>query len=403
MLVLAIWNYFRGYVIIKIEGLALEKFINMCIARGIYLWDIRRINYTTLEAKVGIQGFKILRKLTRRAGCKVYISKKNGYPFWFSKMKKRKMLLMGAFFSFILLMVISSFVFKVDIVGNEMVSDEEIITILEDSGLRPGSNRYFINIREIENNLLVQIHELAWVGIELKGINAKVEIVEKTPSPQRISKDIPCDVVARKEGVIERVIARNGDALVEKGDIVSEGDLLITGIIERPKMETPLYVHAYGEVYARTYYEHNKSMDLVKVHKEKTGEMFTRTIVKIGDMEIALSRGDHPYEVYILEKTSKKPIQWRNKGLPVEIITEEYYQAIEREEELDLEKTKGMLHEEMLEEILQQIPKDLEISNSKTSFLVKGNLLKGNVIIEVVEDIAQQKQLQVEKLQFEED
>lgn len=40
MLVLRLWNYLRGYVIILIEGIFLEKFINICTRRKMYLWDI---------------------------------------------------------------------------------------------------------------------------------------------------------------------------------------------------------------------------------------------------------------------------------------------------------------------------------------------------------------------------
>lgn len=398
MLILKLWNYLRGYVIIKIEGLALEKFINMCIVRDIYLWDIKRINYTTLEAKIGIKSFKNTCKVARKVGCKIYISRKNGYPFWLSKIRKRKMLIFGAFFSLIFLLVLSSFIFTIQVVGNETVEKGRIIGALEESGFTIGMNRYFLDLREIENNLLLNIQELAWVGIEIRGIHAKIEVVEKIIPPLKIQKNIPCHVVARKSGVVEKIIARNGDSIVEKGDIVVPGDILITGIIEREGMEGPLYLHAYGEVYAKTYYEAVKVVNLIRITKKKTGERITRKIIKLGDMEIALNKGENPYKVYILEKKSKKPIQWRNKELPVEVITEEIYEAVEIKEKLDIEKEKKILHETLIEEVLEKIPEGLEILNSNTEFIVKDNMLQGNVIIEVLEDIGEQ-----EKLLYEED
>ena len=51
MLSIKIWNYFRGYVIIRVEGLTLEKFLNLATNKDIYLWDIERIEYTVIEAK----------------------------------------------------------------------------------------------------------------------------------------------------------------------------------------------------------------------------------------------------------------------------------------------------------------------------------------------------------------
>ena len=188
MLVLNIWNYLRGYVIIRVEGLALERFINRCIAKGIHLWDIKRINYTTLEVKVGIKGYKTLRKITRRLGCKVYIEQKNGYPFWFNKMKRRKMLIMGAFFSLTLLLFLSSFIFIIEVSGNDRILEEDIIKTLDTYGFRVGVNRFFVDLRELENNLLIEIDELSWIGIEINGIMAKIEVVEKTSPPPKSRK-----------------------------------------------------------------------------------------------------------------------------------------------------------------------------------------------------------------------
>lgn len=403
MLILRLWNYFRGYVIIRIEGLSLERFINMCIAKGIYLWDIQRLDYTTMEAKVGVKGFKGMRRLARRSGCKIHISKKHGYPFRAHKLKKRKMLLMGAFFSCIVLIITSTFVFTIDVVGNEKVSDEEILEVLEEAGFTNGVNRYFIDLKDIEDTAMMKIHDLAWIGIEIKGIRARVEVVEKVTPPPVVKKDEPCDVIAKKNGVIEEVIARNGDAVVKKGDIVSKGDLLITGKITRETLETPLYVHAYGEVYAKTYYEASKSKKLVEIKKKKTGEVYTRKIFRVGQLELSLSRGEVPYPVYILEKNVKAPLRWRNKGLPVEIIEEDYYKAVEIEEKLNLDEVKKDIHDALVQELMKKIPDDAEILNTKVDFEVKDKILYGNITIEALEDIAVQTKLEIEKLEIEED
>ena len=395
MLILRLWNYMRGYVIIKIEGLSLEKFINACVQKGIYLWEIKRINYTTMEAKVGIKGFKILKKLSRKCGCRVYISKKNGYPFWAHKVKKRKMLLMGAFFSCLLLMIASSFIYSINIVGNDRVSSEEIISALEDVGLKAGANKYFVDLRDIENRLLIELHDLAWVGIELKGVYAKVEVVEKVPVPEKVEKDIPCDVVSTKNGVIEKVIARNGDAVVKKGDIVSKDDLLITGIIKRENMPNILYVHSYGEVYAKTYYETTKSMSSIETKQEKTGNQHKKYMIKIGSMELSIGGGQIPFTTYITEKSIKSPFFWRNKDFPVEVIVEEYFEVNETQINLNIDEVKKAIHSEAVIELGNEIPADGEILNSNIDFYQADDIIYGNMIIEVLENIALQKKIEL--------
>lgn len=395
MLVLKLWNYFRGYVNIKVEGLALERFINMCIAKGIYLWDIRRINYTTLEAKISIEGFKELRKIVRRAGCRVSINRKNGYPFWIHKLKKRKMLLAGAFFCFLILIFSSTFIFSVEVVGNEKLEKNQLLSSLQNLGLRPGANRYFLNLKDIETQLILDTEEIAWVGIEITGIKARVEVVEKILAPDKIHKDIPCNVVAAKNGVIEKIIARNGDAVINEGDVVVKGDILISGVVKREYMEDNMLVHSYGEVYARTYYETSESKSLIETKKEKTGEKLVKKKFNIGSLELSLNNTDIPYNNYIVEKKSKKPFQWRNKGLPVEIITEEYYEVNQFESRIDENQAKSDIHKEAIDKLLEEIPLDAEILNTQIDFTIQNDVLYGKVIIEALENIAEQKILQM--------
>ncbi|KAB3533255.1 sporulation protein YqfD [Alkaliphilus serpentinus] len=392
MLILRLWNYFRGYVIIDIEGLNLERFINSCIENNIYLWNIKRLSYTKIEAHVGIRGFKALRRLSRKTGCRVSIATKFGYPFWAHRLKKRKMLIAGAFFSLIVVIVASSFIYSVDVVGNEKVDEESLRSALVRMGLKPGSNRYAVDLREIENQILIEFNELAWVGIELKGIYAKVEVVEKYIQERVIDKNNPCNVVAKKNGVIDQVIAKNGDSVVKEGDIVVAGDLLISGVVSRENMD-PTFLHAYGEVLARTYYEKVITRELTIIKKEKTGEKSTVTRIGIGKLKLSFGDSEVPFGNYILEKNMKRPTIWRNIRLPVEIIKEEYFEAMDIEEKLDIEVVKEEIHQEAIDYLMGEIPEEAEILNTFIDFKEVGDQIQGKFTIEVLEDIALQEKI----------
>ena len=36
-----LWNYLHGYVIIKITGFSVERFINLSVLNGVFMWDIK--------------------------------------------------------------------------------------------------------------------------------------------------------------------------------------------------------------------------------------------------------------------------------------------------------------------------------------------------------------------------
>ena len=75
-----LWNFLKGYVVIRVDGLSLEKFINITVSRGIYLWGIKRQSYTSLTAKISISGFRQLRGISRKVRCRVRIVDKRGLP-----------------------------------------------------------------------------------------------------------------------------------------------------------------------------------------------------------------------------------------------------------------------------------------------------------------------------------
>lgn len=393
MLVVKLWNFFRGYVVIKIEGLRLEKFINYAISRGIYLWDIVRIDYTTLEAKVGLEGYKELRHIVKRAGCKVRIREKIGYPFFMHKIRARKMFTIGFIVSICIILCTTSFIWNIEITGNNKILREDIEKYLTDLGLYEGVFKYKLDIDDIENNMMIQMKNLAWVGIQIQGTKAIVEIVENVDPPQKIPKNMPCDIVARKKGVIEKLIAKNGDAIVMKGDIVEKGETLITGIITREGLDSR-YVHAFGEVFARTYYEENDEISLKKIRKIKTGNKFVRRIIKIGNNQIILSLGEIPYNNVIIEKKNKSLSNWRKIKIPVEIIIEEYYEAIDQKEILDKNTAKKALREKMTVNLVKKMPENIKVLNQDIKFIEEKDNIKAKLTMEALEQIGTQQKIQ---------
>ncbi len=387
-----LWNFFRGYVVIRIEGLSLEKFINYAIARGIYIWDIVRLDYTTLEAKTGLRSYKKLRSVIKKSGCRIKIYEKIGYPFFMHKIKTRKMMLLGAILCLFLIFTASSFVWDIEIFGTSSISRREIETYLDRMGLHIGAYKYQLDLQNIENEMMIQIDQLAWIGIEMKGTKAIIQIVEKVSPPPRIPMDISCNIVAKKNGVIEKVVAKNGNENVQKGDIVKTGHVLISGIIAKEGQETR-YVHALGEVYAKTYYEENDEMDTVVTRKVRTGNVFKRKIFRFQNNELILSTKAVPYTNYLMETRKKSLPSWRNIQLPVEIIFEEYYEVFDEVEVIDKEIVKQALREKILVKILNKIPEGIPILNHDLQYQEQNTKIKVRMIIETLEEIGEQQKL----------
>ena len=83
-------NYILGYVNILVEGFFTERFINTCINKNIFLFNIKRDKSTIIYANVGIFDFKNVVKIAKQSKCRVKIQRKSGLPFLFNRYKKRK-------------------------------------------------------------------------------------------------------------------------------------------------------------------------------------------------------------------------------------------------------------------------------------------------------------------------
>ena len=100
----------KGYLVIRLCGPYPERVINMAMSRGIGIWDIIQEKEGCLLFKIRLGGFKALRFLVRRTGCRMRIVRKRGLPFIIRRAGKRKVLVLGAVFFCLVLYVFNTFV-----------------------------------------------------------------------------------------------------------------------------------------------------------------------------------------------------------------------------------------------------------------------------------------------------
>lgn len=387
LLLIRIWNYFRGYVIIKIEGLTLEKFINLAIAKNIILWDITRIDYTTLKAKVSVAGFKELRDIVQKVGCRVNVIEKKGYPFFINKFKYRKMLAIGSVLSISLIIFLTSFIWNIDIVGNERIKDEEIINVLESLKIREGVSKRAARDIDISNALLLSIQDLAFANVQIQGTKMIVEVKERELVQVELKDDVPCNILASKKAIIEKVIVKNGKGLVSKGDIVKEGQILITGVINSETLESPLLVHSEGSIIARTIYTEKIEEPIVKTIDDETGNTFTTREIIIGKKRIQLMNGEIPFKDYVEVEKIKEIGDLGIIKLPIVTIQHTFKEVQKTKIKQDVEALKKISAVKGTQKLMDKIPKDSTVISKDVRYSIEDNILVTEVIIEVNEDI----------------
>jgi similar to stage IV sporulation protein len=386
------WKYIIGYAIICVEGYFIERFINLCSTRNIKLWDIKRNSENYLIAKIEAGKFKYLKRIVRISRCRIKIKKKIGLPFVLKRYKKRK-----TFIIFLVLMIFfinffTSFIWKIEVIGNFSIPIEEIYQSLENSGLRLGEYKNKLDLEEVKRKVELSRNDITWIGIELKGIKATVEIVQKIEKPVMIEKDEPCNIISDKEGIIAKILIREGMQLVKENDIVSKGQILISGIITS-KFSPDRFVHADGEIYIKTWYTQKMKIPYEKDLVNLTGDEAKDFKIKILNYEINLSNSSTKFEKYdkISETNKLKVLDLFE--LPIEVKTDTYKKINIETIKYNESQAESIAINEAMNGALKKIPKSSEIINNKVNVLKNEEGVEAEVTIECIEKVGTKEKL----------
>lgn len=254
---LALWNYIRGYVIIYVTGFSVERFINLAVNRGIFIWDVVPEGKCVVM-KAAAASAEALRECSIKTGCKFEITGEYGLPVFLKGCAARKAFVGGVIAFAVAMYIMSSFIWTVRVVGCERLDPEKITESCAGYGIAPGRLKYGTDLYEAGKKLMTEYSDISWIAVNLKGTGITVHIVETIPKTQYVQREEPMDVIANTDGIITGIAVASGTAVVKEGDEVKKGDVLISNVVPLKDGETQTgekYVCASGEVYAEKKYD----------------------------------------------------------------------------------------------------------------------------------------------------
>lgn len=387
-----ILNYIIGYVSIKVEGYYIERFINICMSKKIFFWNMKREKSSILYANIGIEEFKKIKKIAQKVNCRVHIERKKGLPFVFNKYKKRKVFLLLLITVIIALLVCSNFVWNIEITGIEKIKYEEIYKQLEDNGLKIGSIKNKIDTKKIIGDIRLKRNDIAWIGINIDGTNVKVEIVEAKEKPEIIDENDYCNIISNKDCIISKINVQNGTAIAKVGDIVKQGEILVEGTINGKYMDT-IYVNSSAEIEGKVWYSKKKQEEYIQNIEEKTGNEENKYKIKFNNFQINLYKTLSNFENYDTIINERKLSIFSNFYLPIEIIKISNYEKIEREIKYEEEELKRKMIESLEEELKQEVGEDKNILNKYVNYKKLESGIEIELVYEVLEDIGTKEKI----------
>lgn len=266
-------QYLQGYVEIGVTGYGIERFLNLCMHKEMTIWDLKQ-SEGQMSMYISLHDFKQLQPILRKTKCRLHIIKKCGLPFFFYEHRKQKSFVMGLLLCFLLVYIMSLFVWDIHVTGSTYYTEDEIVKFLEQEYVTLGTKKSEISCHDMETKLMEQFDEIAWISCELRGTQLLINLTETIVNEPVVMSDRPSDIVAAKDSEIISIITRNGTPVAKVNESVKKGDVLISGIIHIYNdsdeiMETD-YVAADGDVFGVVSYAYEDSFDLSYYEKEYT-------------------------------------------------------------------------------------------------------------------------------------
>lgn len=375
--------YFQGYLTITVTGRYCERFINACTTQNILLWDIKKVSPFSIRCRLSVPSFRKLPPVVHKTGVSVHINIKHGFPFFLKRYKKRKLALCGIFIFLSVVTVLNQFVWKIEVTGNYKVPKDKIISVLNESGLKIGMPISKIDQQLLKTEALIKIPELAWLWVEKRGSVAIVDVREKIEVPKMYPPDDYTNIIAAKDALIERMTVLSGVPVVEEGDTVLAGTVLVTGKIPVPSKQFDRYVRADAKIYARVWYEQSKVFSLVSTERHETGRHKSQYTINFFGNEIPLfHKGVAPYKEFDVAISDYSLF-----GIG---FTKKTYTEIELKEELMTEESVvnfGIV--QMKKELEEVVSADSILKNFEYSYEKLNDAeLKIRIKAEYLEDIA---------------
>lgn len=315
-----------------------NKFISYLVYHSIYYEDLTlKDNYTLT---VDYEDYKTISRRYKTKIIKYY-----GKRFITNYIKYNKYMLISLFISFLVLKLLTSTIFNININTN----DEKFYNLINESLKENDIALYkkkksFNELNKIKNKILKDNEEdLEWIEINEKGCTYNIEVTKRVKNKDIKSDNTPKNIIASKDGLIKYISSSSGVKLRDVNDYVKKGEVLISGNIIKGEDTLITQVEAKGEVYAEVWYTVNITIPFNYVEYVETGKTINHYYLDIFNKKFTLTGKyesnntmntkelilDKPYLFFKLYKETKK--EYKYKEFKIDESTA-YEEALKRSE-----------------------------------------------------------------------
>lgn len=392
-MLISFFRYLFGYVRVRLTGYSPERFLNLCKAHGIEIWDLQ-IQGLYYEMNVSIRDFRRLKPLRKKSKARLQVLERHGLPFFLHRYRNRKMFPVGILLCITFLYVMSLYIWNIHIEGNYSRTTDVILDYLESEQIVHGMRKSQVDCKQIQSMIRIAFPDIIWVSAEIRGTRLLIHVRENTdelPEEPQGDEEGPRDIVASREGIITSVLVRSGVAQVQVGDEVEKGSPLVSGRIDilndSGEVTGYQYTAADADIYARTVYTYYDEFVLAHEVRHPTGKKRYGAYVKLGNKTFSLNLKPG-YEDYSVLNTEHPVRITENFYLPLSFGTTRYEECETYTESYPKEEARGIAEANFNEFLENLAEKGVQITENNVKIEVDRNTCTAYGTVVAVEEIS---------------
>lgn len=266
-----LYDLARGVTKIEASGAQPERILNYCAENGIEFWSASPCRDFSITFCVHASYADSLLARSGKNGLDVKLISETGGRKLKLGAKRRAVFLLAFVLCVSLAAVSSLFLWRIEISGNDKLSDAEILRKLAECGVDYGAYWPALSSDEIRSRIVSEMPEIAWLSLNVRSSKAEIIVHERIDKPDIVNEKSPCDIIASKSGVIRKMSVLEGESAAIVGNAVAKGDVLVRGLMSSETGDER-YVHSMAQVIADTWYEISAQTPLLEERKtEKSG------------------------------------------------------------------------------------------------------------------------------------
>lgn len=375
-----------GYLYIRLTGFTPERFLNLCMANQIVLWDLV-FRDGGCQFYVEVKDYRRVRPLARKAKIHLKILRKQGLPFFLQRNRKRKLYGAGVVCFFLILFLMSQFIWNISLEGNRRFTDDMLLQYLDTLNVRYGMRKEAVDCDLLEESIRSHYPEIIWVSARISGTRLLIRVKEnEVMGTIPVKDESPQDLTADRAGIVTRMVVRKGKAQVSAGDEITPGQILVSGQVpivnDAGETVNVQYVRADADIYAKTEEVYAERIPKLAKERVRTGRMRRGIRVRFFNRSALFLLPRTGELFWEFTAKSSQACLFQDFYLPIwfDRITAREYSLAERPWRLEeLEILKNQIHQQKMQTFMKKgvqiIENDVKILDKQTHWEVQGRFV----------------------------